>query len=104
MVGVGQLLCQLFVLGYLCLDVRVEVGLGLGFEFGLVLGLGSFDLLCDMDVGVVALFEVVGACLFPRFLQLLHYRFDLGFILLGKIDMISTQYEYQYVYILERPQ
>ena len=27
-----------------------------------------------------------------------------GFILLGKIDMITIQYEYQYIYILEKPQ
>ena len=29
---------------------------------------------------------------------------DTGFILLGKIDMVSVQYEYQYIYILEKPQ
>ena len=29
---------------------------------------------------------------------------EVGFILLGKIDMITTQYEYQYLYILEKPQ
>ena len=29
---------------------------------------------------------------------------DTGFILLGKIDMITVQYEYQYIYILEKPQ
>ena len=28
---------------------------------------------------------------------------EVGFILLGKIDMISTQYEYQYLYILQKP-
>ena len=29
---------------------------------------------------------------------------EVGFILLGKIDMVETQYEYQYIYILEKPQ
>ena len=29
---------------------------------------------------------------------------EVGFILLGKIDMISVQYEYQYIYILEKSQ
>ena len=29
---------------------------------------------------------------------------DVGFILLGKIDMISVQYEYQYLYILQKPE
>ena len=29
---------------------------------------------------------------------------DTGFILLGKIDMVTVQYEYQYIYILEKPQ
>ena len=29
---------------------------------------------------------------------------NVGFILLGKIDMISVQYEYQYLYILQKPE
>lgn len=29
---------------------------------------------------------------------------EVGFILLGKIDMVSAQYEYQYIYILQKPQ
>ena len=29
---------------------------------------------------------------------------EAGFILLGKIDMVSTQYEYQYIYILQKPE
>jgi len=29
---------------------------------------------------------------------------EVGFILLGKIDMVSVQYEYQYIYILEKSQ
>ena len=29
---------------------------------------------------------------------------DVGFILLGKIDMISVQYEYQYLYVLQKPE
>ena len=27
-----------------------------------------------------------------------------GFILLGKIDMVPVQYEYQYLYILQKPE
>ena len=29
---------------------------------------------------------------------------DVGFILLGKIDMVGAQYEYQYIYILQKPE
>ena len=29
---------------------------------------------------------------------------DVGFILLGKIDMVAAQYEYQYIYILQKPE
>jgi SAM-dependent methyltransferase len=36
--------------------------------------------------------------------QILSLAKEVGFILLGKIDMVSTQYEYQYIYILEKPQ
>jgi len=29
---------------------------------------------------------------------------ETGFILLGKIDMVPVQYEYQYLYILQKPE
>ena len=29
---------------------------------------------------------------------------NLGFILQGKIDMVTTQYQYQYIYLLYKPQ
>ena len=29
---------------------------------------------------------------------------EVGFILLGKIDMVAAQYEYQYIYILQKPE
>ena len=29
---------------------------------------------------------------------------NIGFILKGKIDMVSTQYQYQYIYLLYKPQ
>ena len=29
---------------------------------------------------------------------------DIGFILQGKIDMVSVEYEYQYLYILQKPE
>ena len=29
---------------------------------------------------------------------------NIGFILHGKIDMVSTQYQYQYLYVLYKPE
>lgn len=40
----------------------------------------------------------------PTQKDILAYAKDVGFILRGKIDMVSTQYEYQYIYILQKPE
>lgn len=36
--------------------------------------------------------------------EILGYAKDAGFNLLGKLDMVSVQYEYQYIYILYKPE
>jgi SAM-dependent methyltransferase len=39
----------------------------------------------------------------PTQKEILSYAKDSGFNLLGKIDMVTTQYEYQYIYLLQKP-
>ena len=36
--------------------------------------------------------------------EILSMAQNLGFIILGKIDMVKAQYEYQYLYILQKPE
>lgn len=36
--------------------------------------------------------------------KILSYAKNAGFILHGKIDLVATQYEYQYIYILQKPE
>lgn len=36
--------------------------------------------------------------------QILTMAQNLGFIILGKVDMVKAQYEYQYLYILQKPE
>jgi SAM-dependent methyltransferase len=40
----------------------------------------------------------------PTQKEILAFAKDIGFILHGKIDLVATQYEYQYIYILQKPE
>jgi SAM-dependent methyltransferase len=40
----------------------------------------------------------------PTQKEILEIAKDCGFILHGKIDLVATQYEYQYIYILQKPE